>query len=371
MNNIIRNMLLVFGLGLLVATSVLVWQFDSDILPKAAPKKVGFITLGDVKKPGWNSSHYEGMKKACEQMGIELVYRDKIPENTGDCPRAIESLAAENVGMIFLCSYEYAAEVSDLVKEKYSHIAFATNSGAAHTRNMTAYFARMYQGRYLAGVLAGMCTKSNIIGYVAAIPNSEVCCGINAFALGVRRMNPTARIVVAWTDSWEDPPRERELAERLVQETGADILTYHQDERATAEVAEALGVDFIGYNEVLQGYSEHNLTSVVCRWEVFYADMLKRYLKGELNTLSNTWIGMERQAVGFSDYSVRVTPNMRKTITAIYQEIAEGREPIFSGELYDQAGKLRCRAGETIGDDALREQMEWLLQGVEVLAKSP
>jgi len=219
----------------------------------------------------------------------------------------------------------------------------------------------------LAGVLAGMRTKTNVIGYVAAIPNCEVCRGINAFTLGVQRVNPAAKVVVAWTNEWENPPREKELAVKLVRDAGADLLTYHQDEKAVADTAELLGVDFIGYNELLTGYSAHCLTSVVCRWDIFYDDILRRYLKGELNSLRNNWIGVERDAIGLSPYSDRVTPEMRQKLAEVRQELIDGQELIFVGELYDINGKLRCQRDESISDDALLESVNWLVRGVSML----
>lgn len=370
MNKFVGNILLAFGVAVLVITSVLVYKFDDGILPKAVPKKVGFITLGDVGDPGWNSSHYNGMKTACDQLGIELVYRDNVAENSGECPKAVEELARENVGMIFLNSYGYAAEIYDLVRKKYPDIAFVSQSGETTARNLTTYFAKMYQGRYLAGMVAGMRTKSNVVGYVAAIPNCEVCRGINSFTLGVQRVKPKARVVVAWTNYWEDPPREKELTRRLIKEVGADVLTYHQDEKAVAEVAEELGVDFIGYNEFLTGFSDHNLTSVFCKWDVFYSDILRRYLKGELYSLRDNWIGMERGVIGLSPYSPRVTPVMREVLEIARQKLTNGDEMIFVGEIYDRTGKLRCPAGEFISEEALLSTMTWLVKGVEILGEN-
>lgn len=360
------NILLIIGIYILAMLVFFIYRFDTDIMPQETPKKIGFIILGDVTETGWNGSHYQGIKSACEDMGLTLAFRDNVPENSGKCPEAIRELAKEDVGMIFLCSYAYASEVQDLVKE-YDNIAFATNSGEAHARNLTAYFARMYQGRYMAGALAGMKTKSNTIGYVAAIPNCEVCRGLNAFTLGAKRMNPEARVVVTFTGDWENPTVEREKAYRLVKEAGADVLTYHQDERAVADAAEEMKVDFIGYNEVLTGYSNHNLTSVICRWDIFYNDILRRYLKGELNTLRNNWVGMERDAVGLSEYSPTVTQREQAVLHQIRQELASGKETIFSGTIYDKDGNERCKEGETISDDALLESMDWLVKGVDIL----
>ncbi len=366
MKSVKASVLLGAGLCLLVLITFLIYRFDTDLLPQEAPKKIGFIILGDVKKPGWNGSHYQGIKSACEKLGLTLLVRDRVEDNSGQCPEAIRELAGENVGMIFLCSYAYAAEAKDVMKE-YKDIAFATVSFETRARNLTSCFVRMYQGRYLAGVLAGMKTKSGVIGYVAAIPNDEVCRGLNAFTIGARKMNPGVRVVVAWTGDWANPAVEKEKARRLIKEAGADILTYHQDEKAVPDAAEAAGVDFIGYNEVLTGYSEHNLTSIVCHWDIYYEDILRRYLKGELSSLRNSWIGMDRDAVGLAEYSRKVTHEERSFLRQVRQRLGSGQEPIFSGILYDREGNLRCREGETISDDALLNHMDWLVQGVVTL----
>ncbi|MBR4904546.1 MAG: BMP family ABC transporter substrate-binding protein [Selenomonadaceae bacterium] len=339
--------------------------FDFAGTEKVRHEKIGLIILGDTKINGWNSEHYNGIKSACEKFGLELLLREKVRENSGECPLAIKELAEEGVGMIFLASYAYSREVKDLVRE-YPNIAFATNSAEVHDNNLTSYFARLYQARYLSGALAGMRTKSNVIGYVAAMPNTEVQRGINAFTLGVQRTNPNAKVVVMWTGSWQNEKVEAEHAKRLIKEAGADVLTYHQDEDATAQVAEEFGVDFIAYNEILNGYSDHYLTSVVCIWELYYSDMIRRYLKGELNSIDNHWLGIEHDAVMLSDYSPRVSSEMVTELNSLKQELKNDKL-IFSGQIYDNKGQLRCENGEAISDDTLLENINWLVKGVEVL----
>ena len=328
-------------------------------------EKIGLIILGDTKISGWNAAHYNGITTACKKFGVELLLEENVKENSGQCPVAIKNLVKKGAGMIFLASYSYSQEVQNLIAD-YSNVAFATNSAEVHGKNLTSYFVRMYQARYLAGALAGMKTQSNVIGYVAAMPNTEVNRGINAFTLGVRRINPYATVVVIWTGSWQDEATEAAHAQRLIEEAGADVLTYHQDEAATAQVAERYGVDFIAYNEVLSGYSEHYLTSVVCNWDLYYSNMIQRYLKGELNSVKNHWIGIERGAVTLSAYSPTITPLMIKQIDSLKQELINGKL-IFSGRIYDTAGQIRCEEGEAISDDTLLEDVNWLVKGVEIL----
>ena len=176
---------------ILIPFIILLIDYSREFEEKST--KIGFIILGDINEPGWNKSHYEGIKAACEKYGIELLVRDKVKENSGQCTETIKELAANGAGMIFLASYSYTIEAQNLVKE-YPNIAFATNSAEVHAKNMTAYFVRVYQARYLSGILAGLKTKTNVVGYVAAMSNSEVNRQINAFTLGVKRVIASSKI---------------------------------------------------------------------------------------------------------------------------------------------------------------------------------
>ena len=339
--------------------------FRFSAAPEDPPLKVGFIILGDITEPGWNASHYEGIRAACEAHGAELLVRDHVPEGTGSCSKAVRDLIAHGCSLIVLASFDYPDEVKDLADE-YPEIAFAATSPKAYATNMTAYFPRLYQARYLAGALAAMRTKTNVIGYVAAFPNSEVRRGINAFLLGAQRMNPKTRVVVAWTNNWEDAAKEAVLTERLIRETGADVMTYHQDDAAVAETADRLGVDFIAYNAPIPEGLSHGIAAVRCRWDIYYDDILRRYLKGELNAMKNHWIGIDRNAVFLDELSPEITDGMRGHLYYLRRAL-NGHQLIFIGPLVDNEGNLRCNEGETISDDALLDSIDWLISGVSVL----
>ena len=345
----------------LLAVLFVVAVFRLSAEPEAAAPKVGFIIPGDISKPGWNAAHYEGIRAACNARGAELLVRDHVLENTGACSATVRELAEEGCGLILLASFAYPAEIRNLVVQ-YPNVSFAATSGPS-SANMTAYFIRIYQARYLAGALAGMKTKSGVIGYVAAMPNAEVNRGINAFALGAQRMNPDAKIVVAWTGEWESPAKEAALAERLIREKGADLITYHQNDAAAAEAADRLGVDSIVYNAPIPEGLTHGLASIRCGWDIYYGDILHRYMKGELNAVKNHWIGIDRNAVSIAELSPEVTSNMRTTLEALQHELMLDKL-IFEGPIYDNQGVLRCSEGETISDDTLLENVDWLLRGV-------
>ena len=323
---------------------------------------VGMIMLGDKLSNDWDAPQYEAMQSACGQMGVTLLVRDKVE---GDCTREVEDLVGQGADLIFLSSYAYTESAKHFVS-RYPQIAFATNAAEHRARNMTPYYVRLYEARYLAGILAGMRTQTGTIGYVAAMNNSEVNRDINAFALGVQRVNRNARVVVMWTDAWQDEEREMEHARRLVREAHADVITYHQDEDAAARAAEEMGVDFIGFYRPLTGYSEHNLTSVVCHWGNYYPEIIRRYLRGEINSPDKCWMGMKEGVVGLSAYSPRVTEEMRDAVERASIEIMAGKL-IFSDVIYDNGGNLRSDPKENISDDALLNHIDWLARGVEIL----
>ena len=131
-------------------------------------------------------------------------------------------------------------------------------------------------------------------------------------------------------------------------------------------MAEELGVDFIGYNEDLKGYSDHHLTSIVCRWDIFYRNIVQRYLKSELNYVDNHWLDMNTGVVLLTDFSRRITPEMELRIKYLKSEIVTGYN-IFSGLIYDNKGNKLCAEDETISDEALLAKTNWLVRGVEVI----
>ena len=221
----------------------------------------------------------------------------------------------------------------------------------------------------MAGALAGLKTRSNVIGYVGAMPNPSVIQAVNAFALGARRVNKNVRVTVVWTDAWADPEKERQNVQRLVKEAGADVISYYQDDHTVAETADRMGVDFIGYNTKLTGYSPHHLTDVYCHWEVFYRNILQSYLKGGLRDKQVFFLGLDNGVVALAPFSPAVPEEARAKLKLIEEEIKTGLL-IFSGEIYDREGNLRCGARESISDEALFTDMKWIVSGVDVLAPS-
>ncbi len=351
-----------FGIGILILLAIFIIIALTG-KKKEEKIKIGFIMSGSCQEDGWNGMHYKGVKYACDELGLDLLVKENVKEFTGQCKDAIEELAEDGAQMIILSSYGYSEEVKDLVKN-YPNIVFNANSFEYHESNLTSYFVRMYQVRYLSGIIAGMRTKSDVVGYVAAMPNNEVNRGISAFTLGVRQANPDAKVVVYWTGNWDDKNKETEAVNALIREKGVDVLTYHQNQGNVISAAEKAGVDSIGYHQAFTGYSDHYLTSVVCKWEVMYQEMLQEFLQGRGNAVDNFWIGIERDVVELSVYSDSVSKEISEAVDVELEKIRGGKD-VFSGVIYDSEGNIRCNENEVISDEMLLEQFDWYVKGVE------
>ena len=326
-------------------------------------EKIGFIITGAIDENGWNGMHYEGVSAACEELDVELLVKENIKEFQGQCGPAIDELVNEGCRMIILTSYGYVEEVEDII-EKYPEVAFYGNSFNYHADNITSYFSRMYQARYLAGIVAGMKTETNKIGYVAAMPTSEVNRGISAFTLGVRSVNPEATVTVAWTNAWDDEKEERKQADNLIENTGVDVITYHQNQTYVAQEAEKAGIYSIGYHRRLENASDKYLTAVVGDWKLTYEAIIRQYLRGNSADIKIYWVGMEENAVKLSDLSPLVSDDIKSEVTKATNKILAGHD-VFSGVIYDNEGKLRCKENHTISDEILLEQFDWYVEGVE------
>jgi len=357
-----NHVMLIIYVALLVLTLILVLKFG--VSPKEEAEKIGFITVGDVSNTGWSAINYEGVKNACEKLGVRLVERLAVPENDGSCLQAVKELAKEDVGMIILNSGGYSKELQQYLSD-FPNIAFYDTNADYHAANLTTYSSRLYQARYLSGIVAGMQTKTGKIGFVAADKRTDVYRGLNAFALGVRRVNPDAEVIVAWTEGMTDEEGGIHMAQKLIGQENVDVITYHQNQPYVIAVAEQSGIASIGYYEPMEGVSDKYLTCAMCDWEPLYENLIQEYLRGQANTLEHDWMGLETGVITLTEYSPLVSEETKAEVEEATQEILSGLD-VFSGTIYDNQGKERCAVGETMSDKALIYDMNWLVEGVRV-----
>ena len=324
--------------------------------------KTGFIYVGPVGDAGWTYAHDEG-RKAMESLPFvePSTYIESVPEGA-ESARVITGLVRKGHNLIFTTSFGYMDATLDVAR-RYKDVVFMHCSGYKTAENVGNYFGRMYEPRYLSGIVAGKMTKANVIGYVAAFPIPEVIRGINAFTLGVQSVNPKAEVRVVWTQTWFDPGIERDAADSLL-DVGADVLAMHQDAPATLQAAEARNAFVIGYNSDMRDFAPNAfLTAPVWNWGPLYSKIAQEVKDGTWKSES-IWWGMKEELVQLAPISDRVPADVKALVEEQSAAIKSGALHPFAGPVTDQDGTVQIAAGAT-PDDGHLLGMSYFVKGVQ------
>ena len=335
----------------------------ASVVQGAEPLKVGFIYVSPIGDAGWTFQHESGRRQMAAALGdkVETKFIETVPEGA-EAERVIRQFAADGYGLVFTTSFGYMNPTIKVAK-RFPGTKFEHATGYKRAKNVGTYNVRFYEGRYLAGIVAGAMSKSNIAGYVAAFPIPEVLMGINAFTLGMQSVNAQAQTKVIWTNSWYDPGREREAADVLVTQ-GADVLTHHTDSTAVVQAAEEKGVYALGYHSDMSKYGpKAHLTAVTHHWGDFYTRMTQEVIDGSWES-RDTWGGIKAGMVSLAPINPVVSRDVVVVVEAKHDAIRNGSFHPFQGPINDQAGSVRIASGTTISDADL-QKMDWYVQGVQ------
>ena len=352
----------VISVVLLIAIAVSISQFGRESWGHA--DHIGFIMAGAKEDPGWNRAQATGIREACQWYGYDLMLRENVPVTAQDLRKTVRELADRGAKTIFFTNAYPAEEVESLAMT-YPRIRFHGIDEVPHADNVRQYSVRYIELRYLSGLLAGLHTRTNRIGYVAPFACPEVNQGINAFALGVQKVNPEAQIFLVWTGDWHNPTGE-EQAVHTLKAVQTDVLTYHQDSSIIPETAERTGMDFISYHE---SYPDMRcfLAGIKTHWGMVYRDILGRrgnQLPHEREGVS--WGGFTQGRTDLELSKEKLTMRERAVLETERYALLHGKL-VFTDEIYDRNGVLRCGAKEAISGEYLRTKMDWLVRGVNVI----
>jgi simple sugar transport system substrate-binding protein len=331
----------------------------------AAPLRVGFVYVSPVGDAGWSHQHDLGRREMERTLGdrVRTTVVESVAEGA-DGERVIRDLARQGHGLIFATSFGYL-EATLRVAAEFPAVRFEHAGGYKTAPNVNTYNARYYEGRYLAGMIAGAASRSGIAGYAAGFPVPEVVQGIDAFALGMRAVNPKAVVRVLWLNTWFDPAREAEAALALVNQ-GADVLTNHSASPAVAEAAQKQfaekGVRFIGYHSDMRAHApDAQLAAVTHHWGRYYSGVARAVLDGRW-VVQPVWGGLREGMVALEAIDPKLPAAVRANVDARRQAIVDGRFKPFAAPLVDNRGRIRLASGAL--DDAAILRLDWLAEGV-------
>lgn len=327
---------------------------------------VGFIYIGTKNDGGYTQAHHNGnaaMEKYFDGR-VKMIIKESVPDTDKQAAKeAAIGMIDQGAKLIVGCSFGFMDALDELANDpKYADINFLHFSGnKMNDTNFGNYFGATEEPRYLTGLIAGMETKTNKIGYVAAYPYTEVQIGINAFTLGVKAVNPDAEVKVVYINSWYDPAKEREAAEALLNQE-CDVITQHCDTTGPMVAAAEKGALAIGYNlDNSKTVPESFLTAPIWHHEKFLIPTIEAILDGTWKPES--YYGtMADGYVDLAPMTDLVSDEAKAKVEEVKAKMEAGEFPVFVGPIKDNKGNIKVEAGQTLDREQIWK-IDYLVEG--------
>ena len=324
-------------------------EADADSTAAVTNVKAGFIFLHDENST-YDLNFMNAAKEACEKLGIEYMTKTNIPEGQ-ECYDAACELADAGCNFIFADSFGHEDYMIEAAKE-YPEVQFSHATGTkAHTEGLDNFhnaFASIYDGRYLAGIAAGMKLNEMIangditedqakMGYVGAYTYAEVISGYTSFFLGARSVCPSVTMDVTFTGSWYDETAEKEGANKLI-EDGCVLISQHADSMGAPTACETAGVPNVSYNGSTESACPNTfLVSSRVNWEPYFEYAINCVAAG--TPIDADWTGtLETGSVELSELGTNVAEGTQEAIDAAAEAIKAGTLHVFDTTTFTVEG---------------------------------
>jgi len=330
---------------------------------KPAPLQVGFVYVGPVGDAGWTYAHDLGRKAIEARFGdkIKTTFVEKVPEGP-DAERVIRDLVAQGNKLVFATSFGFGDSMAKVAKD-HPEAFFEHATGFKTGPNLRVYEGRFYEDAYVAGVLAGLMTRSNVLGFVASFPIPEVLRNINAYTLGAQSVNPKVKTKVVWVSAWFDPPKETEAAMSLIDQ-GADVLLQNTDSTAVLQAAEKRGKYAFGWDSDMSAVApKAHLGSCVLNWGVYYEKAVGEVLAKTWKTEETKW-GIKEGVNDFVKIADFVPAEEKKKVEETKAFLVANPGAVFRGPIVDNTGKEVLAKG-AVADDKWKSGVNFYVKGVE------
>jgi len=330
-----------------------------------APFRVSLVANGPLTDYGFNQAQKEALDQVQQSLGekVRTQALGDIPE-TGDAERTMRRLIASGTDLIIAASFGYQDTTVKLASEK-PEMKFLQAWGFKPAPNLGTYSAKMYEAWYVMGVVAGMMTKSNRLGIVAAHPIPPMKWQINAYILGAKSVNPNVTGSVAFINHWFDPSLAAEATEALINQ-GCDVVCGILDNSVSvAQTAERRGVMLIGHNTDLSRFAPKScLVGTRWLWGKLYADAIEQMIAGTWKgTDGDLNGGFNKGYVGITDFNSSVPEPVKQAALETIENIKSGELQVYSGPIKDNTGHVVVPAGTTLTHDQIMA-MDWMVEGL-------
>ena len=340
--------------------------------------KVGFIFLHDEQST-YDKNFMDAAKAACEAMGVEYAQKTQIPESKACYDAAVELIETDGCDIIFADSFGHESFLIDAAK-KYPDVQFCHATGTqAHTAGVENFhnaFASIYEGRYLAGVAAGMKLKQMIdageitaaeakMGYVGAFTFAEVMSGYTSFYLGAKSIVPEVTMDVKFTGSWYDEQKEKEAAQALIS-GGCVLISQHADSMGAPTACEKEGVPNVSYNgSTVAACPNTFIVSSRIDWTPYFKYMIEQVEKGE--AIATDWTGtIETGSVVLTDINTKAAAaGTAEKLADVKAKLLDGSINVFDTANFTVGGKkLDAYKADVDTDEKFEKDTEVVENGV-------
>lgn len=327
---------------------------------------VGLIYVGPRDDYGWNQAHAVAARALKSVPGVKVVEEENVPETVAVRKTIEGMIQSDGASLIFGTSFGYFDPFMVDLAKKYPQVEFRHPTSLwtpeKHPMNLGGYFCYLDQAHYVNGIAAGLSTKSNKIGYVAAKPIAIVLRNINSFTMGVRRVNPNAVVQLVITGDWSMPVREAEATNALIA-AGNDVIACHVDSpKVVIETAEKAGAKTCGHNASQARLAPKGfITGAENKWETVYKSFAADLGNGK--KLPNRFFGgYDKDMVQSTPFGAGASDKARNAAEAAIAELKAGK-PIWTGPVKSNTGKPVLDKGYGNYDPVL-DRMDFLIEGV-------
>ncbi len=362
----------------LVLCLVMVLGFAAGCSGDDGKMKVGFIFLHDENST-YDKNFIDAAKKACENLGVTMVQKTQIPESNACYDAAVELIEVDGCDVIFADSFGHESFLMKAAA-KYPEVQFCHATGTqAHTnpnlKNFHNAFASIYEGRYMAGVVAGLKLNEMIangeiteaeakMGYVGAFTFAEVISGYTSFYLGAKSVCPSVTMDVKFTGSWYDESKEKQAAQALI-DGGCVLISQHADSMGAPTACENNGVPNVSYNGSTNvACPETFLISSRINWVPYFEYMIKQVQNGQ--PIATDWVGtLENEAVLLTEMGKNVATGTKEKLEEVKAGLLDGSINVFDTNNFTVNGeKLTSYMADVDFDTDYQKDTEVIENGV-------
>ena len=336
---------------------------SAAVEPAAAkqPWKACFLYGSVIGDAGWTYAQDQGRKYVEQKLGIETAFAENIPKGA-DAERVLAQFAEQGCDQIITTTNLHSAAV-DVVAPKYPDVLFEAYDAIQTYDNLRSHRLRLFEGYYLAGILAGKMTENGQAGWVAGYAAPTFPSQANTMLLGARTVDPDFKLSIIFMNSWGDPPREKQAADSLIA-AGSKFLANSMSSPTVIQAAESAGVYSLGRTEQCSFGPEGCLASVVVNWKQIYEKLISSAMTGNWSNAETYWATAGLGEIGLAEISPAVPDDVKALLDETTEKLKSGELVLWSGPIKDQTGAVKVPEGTTLDTEDL-VRIDWFVDGIQ------